>query len=106
MIKSIHFKNFKALRDTTLDLGRFTLVGGIHVEWPKTGGYKRGHPGMRSVPEQEAREATRPRTTCSSSGFRIGLTWTKSCTTPTWETPGTAGFWGECPLRNEGRDPQ
>ena len=109
MIKSIHFKNFKALRDTTLELGRFTLligpngsgkstvlqglsatgrpqessysdlvtagadasgeqgvrveiaweppVGGIHVEWPKTGGHKRGHPGMRSVPEQEAREA-------------------------------------------------
>lgn len=28
MITSIHFKNFKALRDTTLKLGRFTLIVG------------------------------------------------------------------------------
>lgn len=28
MIKSVHFKNFKALRDTTLPLGRFTLIVG------------------------------------------------------------------------------
>jgi predicted ATPase len=28
MIKSIHFENFKALRDTTLPLGRFTLIVG------------------------------------------------------------------------------
>jgi predicted ATPase len=28
MIKSIHFKNFKALRDATLPLGRFTLIVG------------------------------------------------------------------------------
>ena len=28
MIKSVEFKNFKALRDTTLPLGRFTLLVG------------------------------------------------------------------------------
>jgi len=28
MIKAVHFKNFKALRDTTLELGRFTLLIG------------------------------------------------------------------------------
>ncbi|MBL8203313.1 MAG: AAA family ATPase, partial [Blastocatellia bacterium] len=28
MIESIEFKNFKALRDTTLPLGRFTLIVG------------------------------------------------------------------------------
>jgi predicted ATPase len=28
MIESVHFKNFKALRDTTLPLGRFTLIVG------------------------------------------------------------------------------
>ncbi|HET6428103.1 MAG TPA: AAA family ATPase [Phycisphaerae bacterium] len=109
MIKSIHFKNFKALRDTTLELGRFTLLigpngsgkstvlqglsaagrpsessysdlvtagadpsgeegptvqvawehprGAIHVSWPRTGGYTRGHPGMRGAEQQHAGEA-------------------------------------------------
>ncbi|UCC30233.1 MAG: AAA family ATPase, partial [Phycisphaerales bacterium] len=28
MIESIHFKNFKVLRDTTLPLGPFTLIVG------------------------------------------------------------------------------
>ncbi|MGH9929962.1 MAG: AAA family ATPase [Pyrinomonadaceae bacterium] len=28
MIKSIHFQNFKALRDATLPLGPFTLIVG------------------------------------------------------------------------------
>lgn len=30
MIKEIHYKNFKALRDTTLPLGRFTLIVGAN----------------------------------------------------------------------------
>ena len=28
MIESVHFKNFKVLRDATLPLGRFTLIVG------------------------------------------------------------------------------
>ncbi len=30
MIESVHFQNFKALRDTTLPLGRFTLIVGAN----------------------------------------------------------------------------
>jgi AAA15 family ATPase/GTPase len=36
MIESVHFRNFKALRDTTLPLGRFTLIVGPNASGKST----------------------------------------------------------------------